>query len=121
MNSLTYNNNNQELKHYVGLQNLGNTCYMNSLFQQFFMMEEFREKILSIEDYGNFKENNLVLKFQIIMANLKIKEKESLDPSFFFENLKDFEGVRVCPYEQKDVEEFFNLFSELFSNQLKVK
>lgn len=85
------------------------------------MMEEFREKILSIEDYGSFKDNNIVLKFQMIMANLKIKGKKSVDPYFFFENLKDFEGVRVCPNEQKDVEEFFNLFSELLSNQLKVK
>lgn len=34
---------------YVGLKNLGCTCYMNSLLQQFFMMPDFREGILSID------------------------------------------------------------------------
>eukprot|EP00940_MAST-03C_sp_MAST-3C-sp2_P000604 g604.t1 len=34
---------------YVGLQNLGVTCYFNSLMQQFFMMPKFRRTILEIE------------------------------------------------------------------------
>ncbi len=84
------------------------------------MMEDFREKVLAIEDYGNFTESNFVLKFQIIMRNLKNRDKESFNPYFFFENLKDFEGIKICPLDQKDVFEFFNLFSELFCSQLKV-
>jgi len=31
---------------YVGLKNLGCTCYMNSFFQQIFMIPDFRQAIL---------------------------------------------------------------------------
>ena len=39
---------------YVGLKNLGCTCYMNSFFQQLFMIPDFRKAILQCDDplYG---------------------------------------------------------------------
>jgi ubiquitin C-terminal hydrolase len=33
---------------YVGLENQGSTCYMNSLLQQFFMIKEFSSSILKV-------------------------------------------------------------------------
>ncbi len=35
---------------YCGLKNLGCTCYMNSMLQQFFMIPAFRYNLLSIDD-----------------------------------------------------------------------
>ena len=35
---------------YVGIQNLGATCYMNAMLQQFFMIPSFRYSMLQIED-----------------------------------------------------------------------
>lgn len=35
---------------YVGLNNMGATCYMNALLQQFYMMPKLRSELLSIDD-----------------------------------------------------------------------
>jgi ubiquitin C-terminal hydrolase len=38
----------QEKKNlFVGIRNLGSTCYMNSIIQQFFMIESFKKIILN--------------------------------------------------------------------------
>lgn len=35
----------------VGLQNIGNTCYLNSLLQFYFSVRPFRDMVLDIEKY----------------------------------------------------------------------
>ncbi len=38
----------QEKKNiFVGIRNLGSTCYMNSIIQQFFMIDSFKKIILN--------------------------------------------------------------------------
>jgi ubiquitin carboxyl-terminal hydrolase 9/24 len=48
---------------YVGIKNLGCICYMLSLFQQLFMIQGFRNDLLSVKD-PNFdkveKEENML-------------------------------------------------------------
>jgi len=41
----------------IGLVNLGATCYMNSLFQQLYMIPEFRKGILELDTTLNESEN----------------------------------------------------------------
>lgn len=42
-------NENRKKGDYMGLKNLGCTCYMNSLFQQFFMVPEFRDYLIDCD------------------------------------------------------------------------
>lgn len=35
----------------AGLQNIGNTCYLNSLLQYFFTIKQLREVVLDFEQY----------------------------------------------------------------------
>jgi hypothetical protein len=46
---------------YVGLKNLGTVCYMNSLFQQLFMINSLRNDLLSVENSQDVeKEENML-------------------------------------------------------------
>ncbi|KAJ3433193.1 ubiquitin carboxyl-terminal hydrolase faf-x-related [Anaeramoeba flamelloides] len=50
-------------QNFIGLKNLSNTCYMNSLLQQFFMIPQFRDKLFSLKipitDINNNNNNNI--------------------------------------------------------------
>ncbi|KAJ3439776.1 ubiquitin carboxyl-terminal hydrolase faf-x-related [Anaeramoeba flamelloides] len=64
-------------QNFLGLKNLSNTCYMNSLLQQFFMIPQFREKLFSLRipttdiNNNNSNQNN----------NHNNKKKNNIDHS----------------------------------------
>lgn len=106
---------------FVGLKNLGCTCYMNSLIQQFFMIEEFREIVLEIDD-GIIEDNNddLLFQFQKVLGGLKCSEKQYFDPKGLCYAYKDINGKSVNVLEQMDADEFCNNFLDKLEKQLKV-
>lgn len=109
---------------YVGLCNFGCTCYMNSLMQQFYMMSDFRKKMLDADikiskDSSETIEDNIIYQFQNILAYLQESEKEYYSPTGFIQAFKDFEGMPMNPRIQQDVDEFFNLFCDKLENCLK--
>lgn len=105
---------------YVGLKNLGCTCYMNALFQQFYMLKEFREGILNgeISEKTNSSEN-IHYQFKLIMASLKYSQRKYYDPRAFCLAFKDPSGNPINVFEQMDAEEFLLNFLDKLESKLK--
>jgi len=100
---------------YVGLKNLGSTCYVNSLVQQLFMIPQFRDDILAIPPAGGGKvDSSLLLELQSLFGFLLMSEKKYYDTSKFCSICTDIEGQPLNTNVQMDVDEFLNaLFDKL--------
>eukprot|EP01125_Pyxidicula_operculata_P018997 TRINITY_DN6842_c1_g3_i2.p1 TRINITY_DN6842_c1_g3~~TRINITY_DN6842_c1_g3_i2.p1 ORF type:complete len:2639 (+),score=452.27 TRINITY_DN6842_c1_g3_i2:39-7955(+) len=112
--------NNQPREHerisrFVGLNNLGATCYMNSLIQQFFMNPGFRSRILSVNP-GD--QENVLYQLQSIFAHLQESERKSFTPRGFCNSYK-VDGQPMRTSEQMDADEFFNGLFEKLETLLK--
>lgn len=94
---------------YVGLVNLGATCYLNSVLQQLFMIPVFRNSIVYCE---NAKENSTLGEIQKIMGVLFEKKYVSYKPKSLCENLK------INIHQQRDVSEFMTLLLENLQKEL---
>ena len=107
---------------YVGLKNLGCTCYMNSLIQQFFMIPQLRESLLASPDSklteGNVTkpENSSLYQIKSIFASLKAYDAQFYNPKDFCMN---FDGNVLDIKEQMDVDEFYNTLIDKLENHTK--
>lgn len=102
---------------FVGLKNLGCTCYMNSILQQLFMIKTFRDSILQIP--SSPIEESLLYQLQFIFSSLKSSDKQYISPKGFAKSFKDVEGNEINVIEQMDVDEFFGSFMDKLENLLK--
>lgn len=104
---------------YVGLKNLGATCYMNSLMQQFFMIPGFRWGMLEVQDSEEKKEESLLWQLQTIFGYLQESEKKYYDTRPFCSSYKDWEGQPMNVGQQQDADEFMNMLLDRLESILK--
>eukprot|EP01103_Thecamoeba_quadrilineata_P011019 TRINITY_DN2539_c0_g1_i2.p1 TRINITY_DN2539_c0_g1~~TRINITY_DN2539_c0_g1_i2.p1 ORF type:complete len:2405 (-),score=378.30 TRINITY_DN2539_c0_g1_i2:956-7465(-) len=105
---------------FVGMKNLGATCYMNSLMQQFYMIPQFRYHLLAIDTSSEAdRSNSLFYQLQSIFGYLQESEKKYYDTRPFCNSYKD-NGQPMNPSVQMDADEFFNILFDKLENILKI-
>lgn len=113
---------------FVGLRNLGCTCYMNSMLQQFFAIPALRYNLLCVDDgqaealkpfKGERVDDNVLHQLQKLMANLELSERQEYNPWEFCFAFKEFDGSPTNTAEQKDAQEFLNLLFDRLDTALK--
>ncbi|XP_062983932.1 ubiquitin carboxyl-terminal hydrolase 35 [Elgaria multicarinata webbii] len=65
----------------IGLINLGNTCYMNSIIQALFMASDFRRSVLNLAEDNS---QPLMAKLRWLFAFLEHSQRPAISPECFF-------------------------------------
>jgi ubiquitin carboxyl-terminal hydrolase 34 len=102
---------------YVGLKNLSNTCYLNSLMTQLFMNVPFREFMLSatIKDESS---QRLLDETKKAFANMQNSLKRYFDPVGLASSIRTYDEGNIDVTVQMDVDEFYNLIFDRWEGQI---
>lgn len=103
---------------YTGLRNLGNTCYLNSLFTQLFMNVNFRNFILEADLHDRDDSQRLLHETQALFARLQEGLDSSISTQSCVNYIKPLEGLMIDVAIQMDVDEFFNIIFDRWEMQL---
>jgi ubiquitin carboxyl-terminal hydrolase 34 len=106
---------------FAGLRNLRNTCYMNSVIQQLYFIDEFREFVLEHPPLATNKENtdSVYRELRIVFASLKSSILKTIIPINFAKNFRAFDGEPINPNQQQDANEFYSLLLNEIETHLK--
>ncbi|KAG0750292.1 hypothetical protein G6F57_003257 [Rhizopus arrhizus] len=100
---------------YVGLQNQGATCYMNSLFQSLYFTNSFRKAVYQIPTENDQPTKSIALALQRVFYNLQFLDTAvgttELTKSFGWDSLEAF--------RQHDVQEFNRVLQDNLEIKMK--
>lgn len=104
---------------YVGLRNLSNTCYLNSLLTQLYMNPEFRRFILGVNISDPSESQHLLFRTQQVFGHMQDSYRRFVDPAAFVSSIKTYDDTCIDIYNQMDVDEFYNLLFDRWEGQLR--
>lgn len=102
----------------VGLRNLSNTCYLNSLITQLFMNVPFRSFILNLNVDDPVDTQNLLHAIKTLFARMQNGLVKTADTRDLAQAIKDYENNEIDVTVQMDVDEFFNLLFDRIEGQI---
>jgi ubiquitin carboxyl-terminal hydrolase 25/28 len=80
----------------VGMENIGNTCYLNSLLQYYFTIKPLREAILQMEDFAERELTDDILGRKKVGGRLVTKQEVERALRFMRELRALFLGLMTC-------------------------
>ncbi|EGR29288.1 ubiquitin carboxyl-terminal hydrolase family protein, putative [Ichthyophthirius multifiliis] len=125
-----YKHSNEQKSHqnYVGIKNLSQMCYMNSMLQQFYMTSTFRYALLSAQDEQEINlteykgiqiDDNVLHQLQRMFSFLDLSDRQDYNPIGFCFSFKDYSGQPVNVGIQQDTQEFLNMIFDKLEHSLK--
>lgn len=104
---------------YVGLQNLSNTCYLNSLLTQLFMNTSFRRFMMNskVRENGGGQQQ-LLFYTQKLFGYMQDSFRRFVDPSSVVNSIRTYDDTPIDIHNQMDVDEFYNLLFDRWEGQL---
>ena len=111
---------------FVGVKNLGSTCYMNALLQALYMLSDVRDYLLYqlsldyIEQQEDLR-NDVAYQLQKVFTYLTYSDKKSFSPDDWVFAFKDESGVNPMDVRlQQDAQEFFAMLCDRFQSTIQM-
>lgn len=103
---------------YVGLRNLSNTCYLNSLVAQLFMNVTFRKSMLNLHVADAGTSQKLLAETQCLFSHMQNAYQRFVDPYDFAMSIRTYDETAIDVNVQMDVDEFYNLLFDRWEGQV---
>ncbi|KAI9796613.1 MAG: hypothetical protein M1833_006053 [Piccolia ochrophora] len=103
---------------YVGLHNLSNTCYLNSLFTQLYMNVDFRGFMLDANVADAEGSQKLLSETQKLFAFMQNSWLSAVEPRELAGSIRTYEDEQIDVQIQMDVDEFYNLLFDRWEAQI---